>query len=241
MRRDRVEVIEPIPPPPPVVLPTCQRIATNQIGDLEVIQLLEPIPDEAGYASWHGVDSSASGIHQAFRYEQLPQRPPPEIIDQFIISGTNRVLFSPGNFNAQPGDAIVVFANVVGDDHVIFYWDISGDVRIFTASESQADGTENTLYMGILHAGLPPGQELTPVETGVVSACGIATTFHQFAGFHLRPGGRIDPTDVTGTDLDSDATPDIGLTTVEEYTRMLACFTWASMSRSMERFLPHLG
>ncbi len=82
MTHQRVIFI-PAPPPPPPPPTVCTRIKTNQHAQVGLAQ--EPLtPDEPGIGTWLGAVSGATGIHQAYFYEDLGD----DIEQQYIIMAT---------------------------------------------------------------------------------------------------------------------------------------------------------
>lgn len=89
----------PVPSPP-----VCERIATNQIGDRQIISLNEPILDEPGSATWSGADSGNTGLHQRFVYEEVVFGASSIRDINFLAETAPAVPLLMVSVNAEPGD-----------------------------------------------------------------------------------------------------------------------------------------
>ena len=81
MSHQRVIYI-PAPPPPPPPPTVCNRIKTNQHGQIGLLQ--EPLDDTPGSGVWTGGTSGATGTHQRYFYDDLGDN----IEQQYIIMAT---------------------------------------------------------------------------------------------------------------------------------------------------------
>lgn len=149
------------PVPVPVV---CQRIATNQIGDRQIISLNEPILDVPGSTVWSGDDSGNSGLHQRFVYQKA----------QFGVSRIRDWNFiaadAPGSLSAsiqvEEGDLIVMAAYVRGTTQTVDnMWQFTPFLA-FANTVAQADGSVGHFRVGsTVLQGTPGGGTMLFIAT----------------------------------------------------------------------------
>lgn len=183
--------------PSPVV---CQRIATNQIGDRQIISLNEPILDVPGSSVWSGDDSGNSGTHQKFLYQEA-QFGVSRIRDWNYISAD-----APNNLNAsveaEAGDLIVAAVYVRHPTVTVTNLFQLGPPFVgFDDTVAQVDGSVGHFRIGShLLQGTPGGSTAT-----IVASLSAAPTYGVMIVASIIGGLSFDSVPVV--DSEASATP----------------------------------